>query len=189
MLNLALFGPPGAGKGTQSEFIIKKFNLFYISTGDILRKEISEKTAIGLEAQNIIVSGGLVPDETIMQIIENTIHTNIGSNGFLFDGFPRTINQADLLDRLLLKLDTSLDCFISLNVEQEEAVKRLLNRGKTSGRSDDNEVSIRNRLNEYYEKTMPVMNYYKNKGIYFEVNGLNTIEKVSFDINHIIESL
>ena len=152
MLNIALFGPPGAGKGTQSEFLTKKYNLYYISTGDLLRKEMAEKTKLGIEAKSIIASGGLVPDEIIVQIIEKTITDNPGSNGFLFDGFPRTYIQAYILEGLMIKLNTSLNCLISLNVPEEESVKRLLNRGLTSGRSDDNEQVIRNRLKEYNKK-------------------------------------
>jgi len=187
MLNIALFGPPGAGKGTQSEFLIKTYNLFYISTGDILRKEIANKSKLGLEAQSIIASGGLVSDEIIVQIIEKTITDNPDSNGFLFDGFPRTYIQAYILEGLMLKLNTSLTCLISLNVPEEESVKRLMNRGKTSGRSDDNEVVIRNRLKEYYGKTLPVLQFYKDKGIMHEIDGIGTIEQVNAEIVKVIK--
>ena len=186
MLNIALFGPPGAGKGTQSEFLISKYNLFYISTGDLLRKEIAEKSRLGMEAQSSIASGGLVSDEIIVQIIEKTITDNPDSNGFLFDGFPRTYIQAYILEGLMLKLNTSLNCLISLTVPEEESVARLLNRGKTSGRSDDNEKVIRNRLREYNEKTLPVLQFYKDKGIYVEVNGFDKIENVTSSITKII---
>src|SRR5574339_565271 len=138
MLNIALFGPPGAGKGTQSALLIEKYNLFYISTGDLLRKEMAGKTKLGLEAQSIIASGGLVSDEIIVQIIEKTITDNPGANGFLFDGFPR----AYILEGLMLKLNTSLNCLISLTVPEEQCVQRLLHRGLASGRSDDNEAVI-----------------------------------------------
>ena len=131
MLNIALFGPPGAGKGTQSEFLMKKYNLFYISTGDLLRHEIALKSDIGMEVQNVIASGGLVSDEIIVQIIEKTITENTGSNGFLFDGFPRTYVQAYILEGLMLKLGTSLNCLISINLPEEVSVSRLLNRGKS----------------------------------------------------------
>ena len=188
MLNIALFGPPGAGKGTQSEFLIRKYNLFYISTGDLLRKEMAEKTRLGQEAQSIIASGGLVPDEIIVQIIEKTITDNPGSRGFLFDGFPRTYIQAYILEGLMIKLNTSLNCLISLDVPEEESVSRLLNRGKTSGRSDDNEKVIRNRLREYYEKTLPVLQFYKDKGIFIEVNGTAAIQEVSEQIDGIIRN-
>jgi adenylate kinase len=186
MLNIALFGPPGAGKGTQSEFLINKYNLFYISTGDLLRKEIAEKTRLGLEAQSSIASGGLVSDEIIVQIIEKTITDHPDSNGFLFDGFPRTYIQAYILEGLMLKLNTSLNCLISLAVPEEISIERLLNRGKTSGRSDDNEVVIRNRLREYNDKTLPVLQFYRDKGIYVEVNGIDTIENVNLEITKII---
>ena len=166
MLNIALFGPPGAGKGTQSEFLIEKYNLFYISTGDLLRKEMANGTKLGLEAKSIIAAGGLVSDEIIVQIIENTITGNPDAQGFLFDGFPRTYLQAYILEGLMLKLNTSLTCLISLVVPEEESVRRLLARGLTSGRSDDNETVIRNRLREYNDKTLPVLQYFKDRGLY-----------------------
>lgn len=187
MLNIALFGPPGAGKGTQSEFLTKKYNLYYISTGDLLRKEIANNTKLGLEAQSIIASGGLVSDEIIVQVIEKTITDNPESNGFLFDGFPRTYIQAYILEGLMLKLNTSLTCLISLVVAEEESVGRLLKRGKSSGRSDDNETVIRNRLKEYNEKTLPVLQFYKDKGIYFEVDGSAGIEEVTTAITKLVK--
>lgn len=187
MLNIALFGPPGAGKGTQSEFLVKKYNLFYISTGDLLRKEIADGSRIGQEAKSIIAAGGLVSDEIIVQIIEKSIIDNPGYNGFLFDGFPRTYIQAYILEGLMIKLNTALNCLVSIEVPEEESVQRLLNRGKTSGRSDDNEVVIRKRLNEYYEKTIPVLQFYKDKGIYFDVDGRNGIEDVKNDITRIVK--
>lgn len=187
MLNIALFGPPGAGKGTQSEFLIKNYNLYYISTGDLLRKELAEKTKLGQEAQSIIASGGLVPDEIIVQIIEKTITENPDANGFLFDGFPRTYIQAYILEGLMIKLNTSLNCLISINVPEEESVTRLLKRGETSGRLDDNESVIRRRLAEYNEKTLPVLRFFKERGIFHEVNGLDTIPNVETEIRKIIK--
>lgn len=188
MLNIALFGPPGAGKGTQSEFLIKKYNLFYISTGDLLRKEMAENTKLGREAQSIIAAGGLVSDEIIVQIIEKTITANQGSKGFLFDGFPRTYIQAYILEGLMLKLNTSLNCLISLTVPEEESVRRLMARGMTSGRSDDNETVIRNRLREYNQKTLPVLQFYRDRGIYVEVDGTQSIDSVHQQITAIIRS-
>ena len=179
MLNIALFGPPGAGKGTQSEFLVKEYNLYHVSTGDLLRREIANKSRLGLEAQSIIAAGGLVSDEIIVQIIEQTITNNPNCNGFLFDGFPRTYIQSYILEGLMLKLNTSLNCLISLELSEEESVSRLLNRGKVSGRSDDNETVIRNRLKEYKEKTLPVLQFYKDKGIYREVDGSRSIEEVT----------
>lgn len=151
-----------------------------------MRKEMAGKTRLGLEAQSIIASGGLVPDEIIVQIIEKTITDNLSSNGFLFDGFPRTYIQAYILEGLMIKLHTSLSCLVSLNVPEKESVKRLVNRGLTSGRSDDNELVIRNRLKEYHEKTLPVLKFYKEKGIFFEVDGTKEIDKVHEQITGII---
>ena len=186
MLNIALFGPPGAGKGTQAEFLIKKYNLYHISTGDLLRKEMANKTRLGQEAQSIIATGGLVSDEIIVQIIEKTITENPDCNGFLFDGFPRTYIQCYILEGLMLKLNTSLNCLISMSLPEEESIARLLNRGKTSGRSDDNETVIRNRLKEYNEKTLPVLDFYKDKGVYVEVDGAQSIEAVTASITKVI---
>lgn len=187
MLNIALFGPPGAGKGTQSEFLVRKYNLFYISTGDLLRKEMAGRTKLGLEAQSIIAAGGLVPDEIIVQVIENTITGNPGSDGFLFDGFPRTYIQAYILEGLMLKLHTSLNCLISLHVPPEVSVSRLLNRGVTSGRSDDNETVIRTRLREYDEKTRPVLQFYRDRGLCVELDGSAPIEGVRDRITEVVQ--
>lgn len=186
MINIALFGPPGAGKGTQSTFLIEKYDLFYISTGDLLRKELAEETKLGLEAKSIIAAGKLVSDEIIVQILEKTIKENSGAGGFLFDGFPRTIIQAYILEGLMIKLSTSLNCLISIEVPEEESVARLLNRGLTSGRSDDNELVIRKRLKEYEEKTLPVLNFYKEKGNYVAIDGHQEIEEVTAQIEEII---
>jgi len=186
MINVALFGPPGAGKGTQSDFLIKEYKLFYISTGDLLRKEIAEKSELGLESQDIIASGGLVSDEIIVQIIEKTIVENKDSNGFLFDGFPRTYVQAYILEGLMIKMNTYLNCLINIKLEDEVSVQRLLSRGLSSGRSDDNEIVIRKRLQEYQQKTLPVLKFYKEKGICYEVNGLQEIDKVSQEIKELV---
>ena len=186
MINIALFGPPGAGKGTQSAFLIEKYNLFYISTGDLLRKELAEETKLGLEAKSIIAAGKLVSDEIIVQILEKTIKENSQASGFLFDGFPRTIIQAYILEGLMIKLNTSLNCLISIEVPEEESVARLLNRGLTSGRSDDNELVIRKRLKEYEEKTLPVLNFYKEKGNYISIDGHQGVGEVTVQIEEII---
>jgi len=187
MLNIALFGPPGAGKGTQSEYLINKYNLFYISTGDLLRKEIAQKSRLGMDAQSIIAAGGLVSDEIIVQIIEKTITDHPDANGFLFDGFPRTYIQAYILEGLMLKLNTVLTCLFSLKVSEEESVTRLLKRGITSGRSDDNEQVIRNRLREYEEKTLPVLNFYRDRGICVDVDGSRSIEEVTHSLEAVIQ--
>jgi len=187
MINIALFGPPGAGKGTQSDALIKAFNLHYISTGELLRNEIAAGSRLGLEAKNIISSGGLVSDEIIVQIIEKTIKDHSDANGFLFDGFPRTYIQCYILEGLMDKLNTSLSCLISLEIEEEESVARLLKRGMTSGRTDDNETVIRNRLREYREKTLPVLQFYKDKGVYHTVDGAGSIEGVWHSINSVVK--
>ena len=186
MINIALFGPPGAGKGTQSSFLIDKYDLFYISTGDLLRKELAEETKLGLEAKSIIAAGKLVSDEIIVQILEKTIKENPQASGFLFDGFPRTYIQAYILEGLMIKLDSSLNCLISIEVPEDVSVARLLNRGLTSGRLDDNELVIRNRLKEYEDKTLPVLNYYKEKGNYVAIDGNKEIEEVTAQIEEII---
>ena len=187
MLNIALFGAPGAGKGTQSELLMKKHNLVYIATGDILRQEIADGTDLGMAAKSIIEKGGLVSDEIIVQIIEKKITTNPNAAGFLFDGFPRTLVQAYILEGLLLKMHTSLTCLLSLEVPHEVSFERLLNRAKTSGRSDDTESVIKNRLKEYQEKTAPVTQFYKDQGLYFPVEGQGSVEEINENLEAIIQ--
>ncbi len=178
MLNIALFGPPGAGKGTQSKMLVEKYNLAYISTGDILRQEIAEGTELGLQAKDIIKKGGLVPDEIVVQIIEERIQTNTEVNGFLFDGFPRTTVQAYILEGLLLKMNTKLDCMLSLEVPTDQLRSRLLDRAKKENRADDTEEVISVRLQEYDTKTAPVANFYKEKEIYHGIEGLGGIDQI-----------
>jgi adenylate kinase len=187
MLNIALFGAPGAGKGTQSELLMKKHDLVYISTGDMLREEIRQGTELGLAARSIIETGGLVPDEIIVQIIEKKIVSNPDASGFLFDGFPRTFVQAYILEGLLLKMHTSLTCLFFLDVPPEESLTRLLRRAETSGRSDDTEAVIRNRLKEYQEKTAPVAQYYKERGLFFPIEGVGSIEQINRSLEETIE--
>lgn len=187
MLNIALFGPPGAGKGTQSEKLLEKYNLTYISTGDMLRSEIAEGSSLGLEAKSVIASGGLVSDELIVRIIEKKIKTNTSSKGILFDGFPRTTVQAYILEGLLLKLNSSLDCMISLEAPDQELIDRLLLRAKTSGRSDDTLDVIKVRLQEYNDKTKPVADFYAKKNKYFPVNGVGKIDEIFENIVETIE--
>ncbi len=186
MLNIALFGPPGAGKGTQSELLMKKHNLVYIATGDILRQEIAEGSELGLAAKAVIEAGGLASDEIIAQIIEKKILANRDAAGFLFDGFPRTFVQAYILEGMLLKVHTSLTCLLSLAIPPEESMKRLLHRAKTSGRADDIEKVIKNRLKEYEEKTAPVAEFYKDQDIYFPIDGVGTIEEINGRIEEVI---
>ena len=187
MLNIALFGPPGAGKGTQSKMLVEKYNLAYISTGDILRKEIAEGTELGLQAKDIIKMGGLVPDEIIVQIIEERIQTNTEVNGFLFDGFPRTTVQAYILEGLLLKMNTKLDCMLSLEVPSDQLRSRLLDRAKKENRADDTKEVITVRLKEYDTKTAPVANFYKEKEIYHGIDGLGGIDQIFERLTSIVD--
>ena len=187
MLNIALFGPPGAGKGTQSKMLIEKYNLAYIATGDILRQEIADGTELGMRAKDIIEKGGLVSDEIIVQIIERKIRTNPDANGFLFDGFPRTVVQAYILEGLLLKLNTKLSKMLSLEVPKEMLVERLLSRGQSSGRSDDNLEVIQKRLEEYDNKTAPVANFYAERGIFKPIEGVGSIDEVNERLTESIE--
>lgn len=188
MLNIALFGPPGAGKGTQSKLLMEKYNLVYISTGDILRAEIKEGTELGEKARSIIEKGGLVDDEIIVQIIERKIKMNNQADGFLFDGFPRTLVQAYILEGLLLKLNTSLSCMVSLEVPHDELKKRLLNRAEIEKRKDDTEEVINVRLQEYETKTTPVANFYKEKGLFHPINGMDDVQTVFKDLTTAIEN-
>jgi len=187
MLNIALFGPPGAGKGTQSKKLLEKYNLTYISTGDMLRSEIAEGSNLGMKAKSIIERGGLVDDELIIQLIEKKINTNPDSKGILFDGFPRTTVQAYVLEGLMLKLNTSLNCMISLEVPEKELVSRLLHRATVSGRSDDNLEVIKNRLKEYENKTKPVADFYAKKHKYYPLNGVGEIDEIFKSIVNIVE--
>ena len=178
MLNIALFGPPGAGKGTQSQMLIEKYNLAYISTGDLLRQEIAEGTELGKQVKDIIGKGGLVSDEIMVDLIEKKIITSSDKKGILFDGFPRTLVQAYILDGLLLKLNTSLSCMLSLEVPDEELTRRLIERGKVSGREDDNEEVIKFRLVEYKNKTSPVIGYYQERNLYVPIKGVGPIPDI-----------
>ncbi len=187
MLNIALFGPPGAGKGTQSKKLLEKYNLTYISTGDMLRTEIAEGSDLGMKAKSIIEQGGLVDDELVIQLIEKKIQTNPDSKGILFDGFPRTTVQAYILEGLLLKLNTSLNCMISLEAPEDELINRLLLRAKVSGRSDDNLEVIKNRLKEYENKTKPVADFYAKKNKYYPLNGVGEIDEIFKNIVDVVE--
>jgi adenylate kinase len=178
MLNIALFGPPGAGKGTQSKSLLDKYNLTYIATGDMLRTEIAGGSELGLQAKSVIDRGELVSDEIIVRMIEKKMSTNPEANGFLFDGFPRTVVQAYILEGLLLKMNTSLNIVLSLEVPEEELVRRLVERGKTSGRSDDTPDVIQLRLREYRNKTEPVAGYYRDLGIFTPIHGTGPVEEI-----------
>lgn len=177
MLNLILFGPPGSGKGTQSELIIQKYGLIHVSTGDLLRSEMAAKTPLGKEAEKFIHQGQLVPDKVVIGMIHKILDEHSGAPGFIFDGFPRTVAQAIALDNLLSQKNTSIKMVLSLEVPEEELVRRLLERGKTSGRKDDaNEEVVRARITEYHNKTAPVADHYDKKGKFKKVKGNGTIE-------------
>jgi adenylate kinase len=189
MLNIVLFGPPGAGKGTQSENLIKQYHLVHLSTGDILRNEIANGTTLGLEAKKLMDQGILVPDEVVIGMIENKLNANKNAKGFIFDGFPRTTAQAETLDVLLQKHETSIHKMLALEVNDDELKKRLLERGKTSGRADDqNPEIIENRIKEYNNKTAPLKNYYLQQNKFIGINGIGTIEEIFVRLQTAIES-
>jgi adenylate kinase len=179
MFNIILFGPPGSGKGTQSENLIKKYGLKHLSTGDLLRSEIALQTPLGIEAKNFMDKGQLVPDEVVIGMISTALETNPNVAGFLFDGFPRTDAQAEALDKLLQLKKTPIDLMIALDVSEDELIKRLLNRGQSSGRSDDiNEAVIRSRIHEYENKTKPVADYYGAFNKVVHVKGEGSVEEI-----------
>jgi len=188
MINLVLFGPPGAGKGTQAEKLINHYSLVHISTGDLLRSELTNSTELGLKAKEYIDKGLLVPDEIVIGMIESKLNEGKDVSGYIFDGFPRTIKQAEKLDELLKKRNSKIDLVISLEVEKDELVKRLLNRGKISGRSDDQSIeTIENRINVYNKETAPLIEYYKNQGKYKGINGIGTIDEIFEKICKVID--
>jgi len=188
MLNLVLFGPPGAGKGTQSQKLIEKYQLVHLSTGDILRSEIANGTELGLEAKKLMDQGILVPDEVVIGMISNKLDSNKDANGFIFDGFPRTVAQAEALDALMISKNTAISGMIALDVDSEELQKRLLLRGKDSGRPDDaNPDIIRRRIEEYNNKTAPVANFYKAQGKYYSVNGIGSVDEIFTEISKVVD--
>ncbi|MCC9168854.1 adenylate kinase [Pontibacter harenae] len=190
MLNIVLFGPPGAGKGTQSQKLIEKYNLVHLSTGDLLRSEIAAGTELGLRAKSLMDQGILVPDEVVIGMISNKVQENENAGGFIFDGFPRTVPQAQGLDKLLLQHDTQISCMLALEVDEEELTQRLLLRGQTSGRPDDqNEELIRKRVQEYNTKTAPVADYYAGQGKYFSVDGIGEIDDIFNELCQHIDAL
>ncbi len=177
MFNLILFGPPGSGKGTQSEKIVSTYQLQHISTGDLLRDEVSRHTPLGIEAKKFMDQGMLVPDEVVIGMISGKIDASPDARGFIFDGFPRTSNQAEALDKLLEFKNTTIHLVLALEVPENDLITRLVNRGITSGRSDDNEEVITKRIKEYHAKTEPVAKYYNGQGKLERVPGNNTIDQ------------
>jgi len=179
MFNLILFGPPGSGKGTQSERLVAKYHLKHLSTGDLLRTEISRKTVLGLEAKKFMEQGFLVPDEVVIGMINDALDNNPEVAGFLFDGFPRTAIQAEELDELLSRKNTCINVMLALQVREEELIKRLVKRGETSGRADDgNEVVIRARIVEYHLKTAAVADHYEKTNKVVMVNGEGNVDEI-----------
>ena len=188
MLNLVLFGPPGAGKGTQSQNLIEKFGLIHLSTGDLLRGEISQGTTLGLEAKKLMDEGILVPDEVVIGMISNKLDANKDAKGFIFDGFPRTVAQAEALDELLISKNSEISGMIALEVNDAELEQRLLLRGKSSGRPDDaNPEVIRKRSKEYNDKTAPVAGFYKNQNKFTSINGIGAVEEIFKSICNVID--
>lgn len=190
MINLVLFGKPGAGKGTQAEFLRKKYNLKHISTGDVFRYNIKNGTELGNLAQSYMDKGELVPDEVTIKMLEDEVEKNPDADGFIFDGFPRTAAQADALDNFLESKDMQVDATIALEANDEVLMERLLERGKVSGRSDDQDVEkIQNRFEEYQTKTAPVRKYYEEQNKFYSVNGIGSIEEITQRLTKVIENL
>lgn len=190
MTNLVLFGPPGAGKGTQANFLKEKYNLVHISTGDVFRYNIKNETALGMLAKSFMDKGELVPDQVTIDMLNAEVEKNADANGFIFDGFPRTSAQAQALEDLMLTKDSAINAMIALEVDDEVLVQRLLERGKTSGRSDDADESIiRNRIKEYYDKTAILKNFYSAQDKYFGVDGVGSIEEITERLSNVIDKL
>ena len=178
-MNIIIFGPPGAGKGTQSDKLIDKYNLAHIATGDLFRTHLGNNTPLGLEAKKYMEEGNLVPDKVVVDMVENKIQENVDSSGFIFDGFPRTVNQAICLDNMLSSKKLEINYLISLTVDDKELISRIKKRSLVSGRVDDqSEEKINNRINVYKNETLPVLNYYKNQNKYHSINGHGTIENI-----------
>ncbi|MBK9565706.1 MAG: adenylate kinase [Saprospiraceae bacterium] len=190
MLNLILFGPPGSGKGTQAANLIEKYGLLHISTGDLFRSEIGKKTPLGIKAQEFMSRGELVPDEITIGMLQNKVNANPDVSGIIFDGFPRTISQARALDDFLSERGTAVTILVALDVPDDELVKRILLRGKTSGRNDDNDESIiRNRIKVYEEETAPIFDYYSEYGKSRKVGGVGSVDSIFENIASHIDAL
>jgi adenylate kinase len=190
MTNLILFGPPGSGKGTQSEKLIEKYGLIHLATGNLLRQEIADQTPLGVEAKNFIDKGQLVPDEVVIGMISSCLENHADAKGFLFDGFPRTVAQAEALDKLLALKKTEITLMLALEVSEDELVDRLMNRGKTSGRTDDVDDSIiRKRFSVYLEETTPVADHYSKLEKVKHVKGEGSIDDIFNSLCSVIDSL
>lgn len=177
-MNIAIFGVPGAGKGTQCKLLSLRLNLEHISTGDLIRNEIAMKSETGIKAEKIINSGKLLDDETVFEMFSKKLHASFDRNGILFDGFPRTLNQAEMLDNLLKSVGTELHRFVDIILSEEESVERILKRAAIEGRADDNPETVRSRFMEYNLKTAPISGYYRNHGISVSIDGSGSVEEV-----------
>ena len=190
MLNIILFGKPGAGKGTQANYIKNYFDLVHISTGDLFRNNIKNETQLGLIAKSYIDEGKLVPDQVTIDMLKSEVSNYNKTNGFIFDGFPRTISQAKVLDKFLDSIKMNIKATISLDVEEFILEERLINRGKTSDRSDDQNINkIRNRFKEYNKKTLPLINYYKSLNKFYSIRGTGTIDEIRDKLVNLINQL
>jgi len=189
MLNVVIFGAPGSGKGTHSKLIVEKYDLYHISTGDILRKEIESHSEYGEIANQFIEEGQLVPDDLIVKILSGILDKHPDTKGYIFDGFPRTIAQGDALDNFLREKDSNIVAVLNLVVEEDELIKRMLNRGKETGRSDDNLETIQNRLLVYHTQTKPLETFYKKKGKLFNIKGNGSIEDIFEHITEVLDRL
>lgn len=188
MFNLVLFGPPGSGKGTQSDKLVEKYGLIHLSTGNLLREEIANKTPLGIEAKKFIDNGQLVPDEVVIGMVDSFFDKHKNANGFLFDGFPRTVAQAQALDKLLALKKTDIAAVLALEVNEDELVKRLLNRGKTSGRTDDTDESvIRKRFAVYNNETSPVAEFYKRAKKFKGIHGEGSVDEINASLRQAID--
>ena len=189
MLNIVIFGAPGSGKGTQSELIVEKYGINHISTGDVLRAEIKNGTELGTSAKGYIDQGQLIPDELMIDILASVFDSFKDSKGVIFDGFPRTIAQAEALKKMLAERGQDVSVMVDLDVPEEELMVRLIKRGKDSGRADDNEETIKKRLHVYHSQTAPLIDWYKNEKKYQHINGLGTMEGIFAEICEAVDKL
>ena len=190
MINIVLFGKPGAGKGTQAEFLKSKYQLFHISTGDLFRHHISNKTDLGMLAQSYMDKGDLVPDQVTIDMLKDAVETHSEARGFIFDGFPRTSKQADALDTFLSEKSMQISATVALEADDDVLAERLVNRGKTSGRVDDqDEEKIRNRFEEYNNKTAPLRDFYEAQGKFHSVDGIGGIDEITHRLTTLIDGL
>ena len=190
MFNIIIFGKPGSGKGTQANFLKEKYSLYHISTGDLFRKNISNKTKLGIEAKSFLDNGDLVPDSVTIKMLENEVLSNKQVKGYIFDGFPRTLAQAESLDTFLNSINLKINATIALDVDENELIIRLLDRGKTTNRSDDQDLEkIKNRFNEYNIKTSILINFYNKQGKFYSVDGKGSVDDITIRLFDLVESL